>query len=55
LGWAALIVAFIWAVAGAILALVAKKQLDRMNGLEQTTDTLAKVPNALKGQEERNR
>src|SRR3954463_15867633 len=55
LGWAALIVAFIWAVAAAILALVAKKQLDRINGLPQTTDTLAKVPNALKGQEERNR
>ena len=55
LGWAALIVAFIWAVAGAVLALVAKKQLDRINGLQQTTDTLAKVPNALKGQEERNR
>ena len=54
LGWAALIVAVIWAVAAAILALVAKKQLDRINGLQQTTDTLAKVPNALKGQEERN-
>jgi len=54
LGWAALIVAVIWAVAAAILALVAKKQLDRINGLPQTTDTLAKVPNALKGQEERN-
>ena len=55
LGWAALIVAAIWAVAGAVLALVAKKQLDRINGLQQTTDSLAKVPNALKGQEERNR
>ena len=55
LGWSALIVAAIWAVAAAILALVAKKQLDRINGLQQTTDTLAKVPNALKGQEERNR
>jgi hypothetical protein len=55
LGWAALIVAFIWAIAGAVLALVAKKQLERINGLEQTSDTLAKVPNALKGQEERNR
>jgi hypothetical protein len=55
LGWAALIVAVIWAVAAAILAIVAKKQLDRINGLPQTTDTLAKVPNALKGQEESNR
>ena len=49
LGWAALIVAFIWAVAGAVLALAAKKQFDRINGLEQTTDTLATVPNALTG------
>src|SRR5690349_13465415 len=55
LGWAALIVAFIWAVVGVVLGLVAKKQLERINGLEQTSDTLAKVPNALKGQEERNR
>ena len=55
LGWAALIVAVIWAIAGAVLALVAKKQLDRVNGLQQTTDTLAKVPNALTGHEEKNR
>ena len=55
LGWAALIVAGVWAVAGAVLYLLAKKQLERIDGLEQTTDTLAKVPNALKGQEERNR
>lgn len=55
LGWAALIVALIWAVAGAVLALVAKKQVELIKGLEQTSDTLAKVPNALKGQEERNR
>jgi hypothetical protein len=54
-GVAALIVAFIWAVVGVVLGLVAKKQLERINGLEQTSDTLAKVPNALKGQEERNR
>ncbi len=56
LGWGvALVVAFIWAVAGAVLFLVAKRQLDRITGLEQTSDTSAKLPNALKGQEERNR
>ena len=49
LGWgAALVVAFIWAVAGAVLFLVAKRQLDRITGLEQTSDMSAKLPNALR-------
>jgi len=55
LGWAALIVAFIWVVIGVVLALVARAQLKKVRGLEQTADTLSAVPNALKGQEERNR
>jgi len=55
LGWAALIVAFIWVVISVVLALVARAQLKKIRGLEQTADTLSAVPNALKGQEERNR
>ena len=40
LGWGvALVVAFIWAVAGAVLFLVAKRQLDRITG--QLTDATA--------------
>jgi len=53
--WSGLIVAVIWAIVAAILAAVGKKELDRVRGLQQTTETLGKVPNALKGHEEDNR
>ena len=53
--WSALIVAVIWAIAAAVLAVVGKKELSRIRGLEQTTDTLSKVPNAITGHEEENR
>jgi hypothetical protein len=54
-GWSALIVAVIWAIVAAILAVVGKKEFDRIRGLPQTAETMSKVPNALKGQEEENR
>lgn len=54
-GWAALIVAAIWLVIGIILALVARQQLKQVSGLPQTSDSLTKVPNALKGNEQENR
>ena len=53
--WSGLIVAVVWAVVAAILALVGKKELARIRGLQQTTETLSKVPNAVKGHEEENR
>ena len=53
-GWSALIVAVIWAVIAAILAVVGKKALQQVRGVPQTTDSLGKIPNALKGQEEKN-
>ncbi len=53
-GWSALIVAVIWAIIAAILAVVGKKALDQVRGVPDTTDTLGKIPNALKGQEEKN-
>lgn len=53
--WSALIVAGAWAVIAAVLALVGKKELERIRGLQQTTETLSKVPNAVKGHEEENR
>ena len=55
LGVSAIIVAAIWLVAAIVLALVAQAQLKKIRGLEQTAETLGKVPNALKGQEELNR
>ncbi len=55
LGWASLIVAVIWAIIAAILALVGRKKLKQAPGLPETTETLKQAPNALKGQEELNR
>ena len=53
-GWSALIVAVIWAIIAAVLAAVGKKALNRVRGVPETTDSLGKIPNALKGQEEKN-
>src|SRR5215217_2835100 len=53
-GWGAVTVAVIWLVAGAVLFLVARAQMKKVSGLPQTSETVRQVPNALKGQEERN-
>lgn len=53
-GWSALIVAVIWAIIAAVLGVLGKKALDQVRGVPQTTDSLGKIPNALKGQEEKN-
>ena len=53
-GWAALIVAVIWGIIAAILASMAKKEMQKVRGLPDTADTVGKIPNALKGQEEKN-
>ncbi|MPV36096.1 phage holin family protein [Georgenia subflava] len=50
LGWAALIVAVIWAVVAAVLAMQGKKQMKRVRGVPQTADTVKKIPDALKGE-----
>lgn len=47
-GWAALIVAVIWAVAAAILFTVARSQARRVRGLTRTTETAKQIPDALK-------
>jgi hypothetical protein len=51
LGSAGLIVALVWAVIAAILALVGRSRLKRAKGLQQTGETVKKIPPALKGQE----
>jgi len=53
--WSALVVAAVWVIVAIILALAGKKELERIRGLPQTSETLGKVPNALKGHEEENR
>ncbi|SDS56710.1 Putative Holin-X, holin superfamily III [Pseudarthrobacter equi] len=48
LGWAAVIVALIWAIAAAILASIGRKNLKEIKGLPQTGETLAEIPPTLK-------
>ena len=54
-GWAALIVAVVWAVVAVVLLSVGRTELKRVRGLPTTADTLGKIPNAVKGREEDNR
>lgn len=51
-GWAAVVVALIWAVVAAILAVMGRSQLQKVKGLPQTVETAKKVPDALKGNED---
>ncbi|MDP9887469.1 phage holin family protein [Pseudarthrobacter enclensis] len=48
LGWAALIVAVIWAIIAAILASTGRKELKQIKGLPQTGETLSEIPPTLK-------
>lgn len=50
-GWSALIVAAIWAVIAAILGMVGRSQLAKARGIPKTTETVKKIPDALKGNE----
>lgn len=55
LGWSGVIVMVIWAVVAAILAVMGRNALKKMQGLQQTTETVQKIPNAAMGNEEKNR
>ncbi|MFC0458072.1 phage holin family protein, partial [Arthrobacter liuii] len=48
LGWAALIVAVIWAIIAAVLASIGRKELKQIKGLPQTGETLSGIPPTLK-------
>ena len=48
-GWAALIVAVIWAVVGAVMYAMGRSRARQVRGLPQTTQTVREVPDALKG------
>ena len=53
--WSGLIVAALWGVVAAVLVATGRKELARIKGLPRTADTVGKIPNALKGNEEDNR
>jgi|GEM_PF-471048 len=46
-GWSALIVAVLWVIVSAILAVVGRGELRRTPGMSETADSLKKVPSAL--------
>ena len=52
---AGLIMTVLWAIVAAILAFAGKSALQKVNGIPKTTETVSKIPNAVKGNEEKNR
>lgn len=52
LGWSAVIVAVVWAVIALILFLIGRKQLKSMKGAPQTVESLKRIPDAVKRNEE---
>lgn len=52
LAWAALVVAVLWGIIAAVLALRGKKEMKEVQGMPKTTDTVKKIPDALHGNEE---
>lgn len=52
--WSALVVAVIWGVIAAVLAMRGRAELRRIKGAPRTAQTVKKIPNALKGDEEAN-
>ncbi len=53
LGWGALAVGVLWLVVAAVLASSGRSQLKKMTGMERTVDSAKRVPEALKGNENR--
>ena len=52
LGWSALIVAVIWGIIAAVLAVTGRNSLKSVGGIPKTTSTVKKIPDALKGNEQ---
>lgn len=51
-GWSALIVAGVWAIIALILYVVGRGQLKKITGAPQTVDSLKRIPETLKRNEE---
>ena len=51
-GWSALVVAAVWAIVEAVLYARGRKELARTTGLPRTTDTVGRIPSALKPHQE---
>jgi len=48
LGWAGVVVAIIWGITGAILAVMGRKEIKAIKGLPQTAETIQEIPPTLK-------
>jgi len=48
-GWSALVVAGAWLVVAAVLAVMGRGELMAIGGVQQTADTVKKIPDAVKG------
>ncbi|MGO4957192.1 phage holin family protein [Luteococcus sp. Sow4_B9] len=55
LGWSGLILAVLWGIVAAVMAGNGRKRMQQIDGLPRTTETTKKIPDALKGHEEKNR
>lgn len=50
--WSAVVVAVLWGIVAAILAVIGKKEVDAISGMPNTVDTLKEIPDTLKRNEE---
>lgn len=50
--WSAIIVAVIWGIVAAVLALRGKKEFEQIQGVPKTVETLKEVPEAFKTSED---
>jgi hypothetical protein len=51
-GWSGLVVAVVWALIAAVLALMGRREVQSVRGLPRTVETAKKIPAAMKGDEE---
>jgi hypothetical protein len=51
-GWSALIVAAIWLVIAAALGQMGRREISAVPGIPQTTQTVKKIPDAVRGNED---
>jgi hypothetical protein len=51
-GWSALVVAAVWLLIGAVLAVLGRGEMKRVKGAPQTARTVKQIPDAIKGNEE---
>jgi len=51
-GWSALVIAAVWAIVAGIMFAIGRKKLKEVQGMPQTVDSLKKIPDTVKKNEE---